>query len=166
MSEIPGTIVYGGDWPYFWLTFLVELVVIALVVRRTVGSSRKLGALGSRLAAWTLDTSGLWCLPLYVWAWQANLFLGEMIHSPAGLVSNPRIYQQTMEEIFAALFYLLVLQTIGTTFTHDAPATLGVTGGYRTATAVAMISVFLNIALFFMLKGVFAAPYGLPLDLR
>lgn len=166
MSRIADTIVYGCNWPYFWLTFLIELVVIALVVRQTIGGSHRHRPLGGRLVARSQDTSGFWCLPFYVWAWQANLRLGELISHPAGLVSDPRIYGDTLQEIFTALFYLLALQTIGTLITNEAPVTLGVTGRYRTAAVVAMISVFLNIASFFMLKRVFSAPYGLPLYLQ
>ncbi len=166
MSRFPDTVSYGDNWPYFWLAFLIELVVIALVVWRTIGGSYKLGPLGRRLAARSLDTSGFWCLLFYVWAWQANQLLGELLYYPYGLVSDPRIYEHSLREIFTALFYLLVLQTIGTLITNDAPATLGVTGRYRTAAVAAMISVFLNIALVVMLKGVFAAPYGLPLYLQ
>ncbi len=133
----------------FWLTFLSELAVVVLVVYEANGSSRKLSAFSSRLAAGSLrDNSGLWCLPFYLWAWQANLLVAGLFSDREGLAYSSRVHDD-MEGIFVSLFYLLAFRTIGTVMTNDAPTTLGLTGHPRTAVTAAVLSVFLNIGLFF-----------------
>jgi hypothetical protein len=145
---------------HFWLTLATELAVIALVVHKTRRSSRLLSALGCRLATEKQGNSGLWCLPFYVWAWQANLFLAAMVYDPS-VLSNWPIHEAAVVMLFHSLFYLLLLQTIGTTMTNDAPATLGLTGYHRTAAILSMLSVFLNVALFLYLLREGVLPYGL-----
>ncbi len=135
----------------FWPTFLAELTVIALVFRRTRSDSFRLGA-GRRLKAAGTDTSGLWCLPFYLWAWQANRMVYGLFSDWETLDAAYRIHDE-MEAIFAALFHLLVLRTIGMAITRDAPATLGLTGHPRTAVSAAILSVFLGMALMFRLGG-------------
>ncbi len=135
----------------FWPTFLAELAVIALVVRRTKSDPLRLGA-GRRLWAGRSDTSGLWCLPFYLWAWQANLMVYGLFNDWQTLDATYRIHDE-MEAIFAALFHLLVLRTIGTVITRDAPATLGLTGYPMMAVCAAFLSVFLGMALMFRLGG-------------
>ena len=58
-----------------------------------------------------------------------------------------------------------MLRTAGTLITNDAPATLGLVGHSRTAVTVAMLTVFLDVALYFWLLRESAAPFGLPLRL-
>ena len=131
----------------FWPAFVIESAVIAFVYK---ASLRELSSLGHRLTVATTDTSGLWSLPLYLWAYHANLSVGRLFSDRGGLASSDilRILNE-MEAIFVALFYLLVIQAIGTILTKDAPATLGLTGHPRTAVTAAILSVFLNMALFF-----------------
>ena len=150
---------------HFWPALLTEIAVIAYVASARRRNARP-GLRGRRLRERSLDTAGLWCLPLYVWAYQANLLLGEAFSSPENLASMPRLYERTMVTIFVALFYLLMLQTIGAIITHEAPATLGMTGYSRTAATAAMLSVFLNGAFFVWILSEGVRPHGLLFPLR
>ncbi len=136
----------------FWPTFLIELAVIVLAAYRAKSGSPRLGALGRRLTAGQSDASGLWCLPFYVWAWQANLLVCGLFSDWESLNDTARIYDE-MEAIFASLFHLLAFQTIGTMITDNAPATLGLIGHPRTAVTAAILSVFLGMGLFFWILG-------------
>ncbi len=147
MSGIFNLAVTLGILADFWLAILGEIAVIVYVVK-TRDDRRRLGPLGRRLAARSMDTSGFWCLPFYLWAWQANLLVIELFSDRETLDDTRRIYDD-METIFISLFYLLVLRTAGAAITRDAPATLGLTGHPRTAAGAALLSVFLSLALFF-----------------
>lgn len=148
---------------YFWPATLVELAVIALVARRVLRSRR--GGLSSRGRAMR-GTAGLWSLPLYVWAWQANRLLLELVANAPTVVATPRLYERAVEAIFISLCYLIALQTFGTLVTRDAPITLGVTGHVRTATTAALLATFLDVAFFILLVDDLGIPRGIPFHLR
>ena len=150
---------------HFWPALLAELAVIAYVASAIRKNARP-ELRRRRLLDRSLDTAGLWCLPLYVWAFQANAMLGQAISSPESLRALPLSYGRTVVTIFVALFYLLLLQTIGTMLTHEAPATLGMTGYSRTAATAAMLSVFLNAVFFLRVLSEGLTPHALLFPLR
>ncbi len=155
MFEITQASALGTVLAYFWPALLTEVAVIAVVARAAWR--------GGRGWRWGTDTSGLWSLPLLVWAFQANvLLLGLLQSDPAGLALVPRTYERFLVTAFVSLFYRLQLQTVATILTRDAPATLGMTGRARTAATVAMLSVFLDVGLVLWYLTT-VAPYGLPL---
>ena len=149
----------------FWPTFLIELAVIVFVARVSRRDAR-LGPLGRRLLGGRLHTAGLWCVPFYVWAWQANRFFAETYSGPDCLACTGLGYQRSVVTIFVSLFYLLLLRTIGTMITNDAPATLGMTGYSRTAVTAGILSVFLNVAFYLAITREFPGPGLLPLLLQ
>ena len=149
----------------FWPTLLAELAVFAFVARTRWRMAHSETA-GRRLPGRRLGIAGLWSVPFYVWAWQANAMLGEILFDPVGLTSVPRSYETAVMTIFVSLFYLLLLRTIGTLITHEAPATLGMTGYPRTAATAAMLSVFLNAVFFLRILSEGVAPHGLLFPLR
>ena len=143
---------FSSNLLHFWPTFLTELTVIAIMVRRAKSTSPRLGSLSRRLMTGRSDASGLWSLPFYVWAWQANLLAYGLFSNRQSLDAIVPIQNQ-MEASFISLLHLLVLQTIGTAITREAPATLGLTGQTRTAVHAAILSVFLGMGLFFWILG-------------
>ncbi len=147
MLELSDSTYFRGTL-HFLPTFLTELAVIAAAAR-DARRRRRLFGLGRRLKV--AASSGLWCLPIYLWAWQANRLAYDLVSAGGLTPSNARSWEQTVVTIFVSLFYLLALQTIGTVLTRSAPATLGMVGQPRTAATAAMLSVFLHLAFLYRL---------------
>jgi hypothetical protein len=134
-------------------------VVIALAVRRLRRDPRRLG-FGRRLTI--AETPGGWCLPFYVWAWQASQLLSAQLADPRDPLLTARIRDPAIEAVFISLLYLLTLRTIGTLITNRAPMTLGLVGHSRTAVTAAVLSVFLDAALLYWFISRTGGLFGLP----
>ena len=131
-------------FPLTWITWIVCLTVACLNRRRlTVTAARPLPTL--RQARLPPDDSHIWVMPVYVWGYESSTRFSHELSYIGVAFSLVVLY-----EIFFALFVLVVVQTLAVMALRGDARTLGLDGLRHTAAVAVILTLFLQISLYFM----------------